>query len=205
MTQLTSSQKFVTRAVVASVVLIAGLSLAQAQTTGSEASEEETPSTKELHRGIIPLKDYGGDLATRSNLLGDWGGLRSDLAEKGIRFRGWLTPLLQDVVDGGASTGAEFGASVDLWGAVDFDRMGVIPGGLLVTRVESDVGNSTQTTAGTVMAPSFNSVIPVASQPDDDTLSITNLYYTQFFGQKFGTWVGRTDTLHNWAVTKFNA
>ncbi len=203
MTQLTSGQTFLTRAILSSVVLFAGLSLAQAQTTGSESGKEEIHSTKELHQGVIPLRDYGGDLATRSNLLGDWGGLRSELASKGIVFRGWLTPLLQDVVDGGASTGAEFGASVDLWGAVDFDRMGVIPGGLLVARVESDVGNSTLTTAGTIMAPSYNSVIPVANQPDDDTLSITNLYYTQFFGEKFGIWAGRTDTNHNANLGEF--
>lgn len=192
-----------TRAFVSSVVLFAGLSVAQAQTASPEVGKEETFSTKELHQGIIPLRDYSGDLATRSNLLGDWGGLRSDLAKKGVVFRGWLTPLLQDVADGGADTGTEFGASIDLWGALDFDRMGVIPGGLLVTRVESDVGDSTLTSAGTVQAPSYNSVLPVASKPDDNTLSITNFYYTQFFGEKFGAWVGRTDTHHNANLGEF--
>ena len=203
MIRLIPVHMFVRRIVTLSVIVLAAPSFALGQSTGAEAGKEETHSTKELHQGIIPLKDYGGDLATRSNLLGDWGGQRSELAKKGIVFRGWLTPLLQDVADGGADTGSEFGASVDLWGAVDFDRMGVIPGGLLVARVESDVGNSTLTTAGTIMAPSYNSALPVANQPDDDTLSITNLYYTQFFGEKFGIWVGRTDTHHNANMGEF--
>lgn len=174
-----------------------------ADVTGSSADKEETPDTRELHQGLLPLRDYGGDFTTRSNLSGDWGGLRTDLAEKGFLFRGWLTPLLQGVVAGGADRGPELGASGDLWAAIDFDRMGLIPGGLLVSRVESDIGNSTLTTAGTIMAPSYNSVIPVAGQPDDDTLSLTNLYYTQFFGKKFGAWVGRTDTHHNANLGEF--
>ena len=104
------------------VVLFAMPSLARGQDTGTATDEDAVPNTKELHRGIIPLRDYSGDLGERSNLLGDWGGLRRDLAEKGILFRGWLTPLLQSVADGGASTDTEFGASMDFWAAVDFDR-----------------------------------------------------------------------------------
>jgi porin len=179
------------------VVLFAMPSLARGQDTGTATDEDAVPNTKELHRGIIPLRDYSGDLGERSNLLGEWGGSRRDLAEKGILFRGWLTPLLQSVADGGASTDTDFGASMDFWAALDLDRMGVIPGGLLVARVESDVGDSTTNAAGTVIPPHYNSSLPIAGAVDDDNLSVSSLYYTQFLGERFGAWIGRTDTHHN--------
>ena len=116
MIQFTTWHIFVRRIVALSMIFLAAPSLAPGQTTGSGAGKEEAYDTKELHQGILPLKDYTGDLKTRSHLLGDWGGLRSELAKKGIVFRGWLTPLLQGVAEGGAETGSEFGASMDFWG-----------------------------------------------------------------------------------------
>ena len=77
---LISVHMFVRRIVALSAIVLAAPLLAPGQASGAEVAKEEAYSTKELHQGVIPLKDYGGDLATRSNLLGDWGGLRSELA-----------------------------------------------------------------------------------------------------------------------------
>jgi len=185
------------------VILWAAPTLVFGQTTGSDAKDEQEPSAKERHGGIIPLRDFAGDLSSRANLLGDWGGLRSDLARKGVNFRGSLTPLLQSVADGGAEDDTAFGASGDLWAALDLHRMGLIPGGLVVMRAEWDVGDSVLKSAGTIMAPSYNAILPVANELDDDTLSITSLYYTQFFGEQFGVWFGRSDTHHNANLGEF--
>jgi carbohydrate-selective porin OprB len=35
--------------------------------------------------GLLPVPDYGGDLLNRSRLTGDWGGRRTDLANKGVQ------------------------------------------------------------------------------------------------------------------------
>ena len=177
--------------------------IALSQTSGSDADTSQEPSAKERHGGILPLKDFGGDLSSRAYLLGDWGGRRSELARKGINFRGSLTPLLQNVADGGAEEDTAFGASGDLWAALDLHRMGLIPGGLIVMRAEWDVGESVLKSAGTIMAPSYNAILPVANELEDDTLSITSLYYTQFFGEQFGVWFGRSDTHHNANLGEF--
>ncbi len=116
---------------------LAAPTLAFGQTSGSGDEGSQEPSTKALHGGILPLRDFGGDLSSRANLLGDWGGLRTDLAKKGIRFRGWLTPNFQRVADGGSEDDTAFGASGDFWSALDFHRMGVIPGGLLTIPLAS--------------------------------------------------------------------
>jgi len=34
----------------------------------------------------LPTPDYSGDFLTRSTFTGDWGGVRNDLAKKGITF-----------------------------------------------------------------------------------------------------------------------
>lgn len=178
--------------------------LAFSQDADSESGEESQHSNiKELHSGIIPIRDFGGDLSSRGFLLGDWGGLRTDLANKGIRFKSSLTPNLQSVTSGGLKDDTAFGASGDFWTALDFDRMGVIRGGLLVMRVEYDVGNSIVKNTGALMSPSYNAIIPVSSELDRDTLTITNLYYTQFFGKQFGAWFGRTDNHHNVNLGEF--
>ena len=36
--------------------------------------------------GILHLPDYSGDLGERNFLLGDFGGSRDSLAEKGVQF-----------------------------------------------------------------------------------------------------------------------
>ena len=36
-------------------------------------------------KGILPVPDYSGDLRSRSYLTGDWGGVRSEWADKGFQ------------------------------------------------------------------------------------------------------------------------
>ena len=43
----------------------------------------EDSGAKAMHGGILPLDTFGGDLSERRYLLGDWSGLRTDLAKKG--------------------------------------------------------------------------------------------------------------------------
>jgi len=46
-----------------------------------------------------PEKPYSGDIWHRSTLTGDWGGVRNDLAAKGITFDMSLTQVGQGVVE----------------------------------------------------------------------------------------------------------
>jgi carbohydrate-selective porin OprB len=58
---------------------------------------------------------YSGDLLSRSTLTGDWGGLRNDLANKGITFDASVTQIEQGVVSGGKDQQGEYGGRVDFW------------------------------------------------------------------------------------------
>ena len=188
-------------AFVLTLFVVPAIAFGQTAGSGDEGSQE--PSTKDLHGGILPPINYGGDLPSRDFLLGDWGGLRTDLANKGIRFRGWLTPNFQRVADGGTKDDTAFGASGDIWSAIDFHQMDVIPGGLLTMRFEFDVGKSVTKAAGTILPPNYNSILPLSGETDRDMVSLSSLYYTQFLGEKFGVWFGRSDTHHNANLGEF--
>jgi porin len=47
--------------------------------------------------------DYGGDLAHRPALTGDWGGVRQDLMDHGVKFDLNLTQTLQGNISNGVS------------------------------------------------------------------------------------------------------
>src|SRR5687767_3242980 len=52
---------------------------------------------------------YSGALLTRSTLSGDWGGLRNELAAKGVTIDMSLTQAVQGIVHGGKGTGWQYG------------------------------------------------------------------------------------------------
>ncbi len=191
-------------AVLGVVALAATPGQVPAQTADSKTDDlGEERGTKAMHGGILPLEKFGGELSERGYFLGDWGGLRTDLAEKGIRFRGSLTPTFQSIEEGGTDENSGFSQSGDIWVALDFHRMGLIPGGLLVARAEFDNGRTVNGKAGILMAPSYNALIPVSGEAGRDVFSLTNLYYTQFLSEKFGVWFGRADNHHNASLNEF--
>jgi len=51
---------------------------------------------------------YSGDLWTRPTLTGDWGGLRNDLARKGVTFDMSLTQIGMGVISGGKDIAWEY-------------------------------------------------------------------------------------------------
>lgn len=171
------------------------------QTESSDSTQNLSAST--AHKTMRRLENYGSGLFSRAYLTGDWGGARSGLARKGVSFRLDFTNVLQSVLHGGAERGTEFGMSVDFWAKVDLERMELIPGGSLTFRVEGDVGNSIITQAGTIMAPNYNALFPIANELNDNDLTVTNLYYTQFFGEHFGVFLGRFDTFHDGNLAEF--
>jgi porin len=183
------------------VVLVMASSAGQAAderpTIGSDASGHESQA-----EGILPLRDYSGDLWSRSVLTGDWGGVRSSLAGKGISGDLSFATLLQGVADGGADQETRAGTSMDLWAHIDFMRMGLIPGGLLTVRAEGDFGDSVLSEAGTITAINYGALMPIGTL-NEDTVALTNLYYTQFIGKQFGVFAGRFDTFHDGMVMEF--
>jgi carbohydrate-selective porin OprB len=118
--------------------LIITASNASAQEAHVDHADSSVRSDSEAHTGgILPIPEYSGDLGSRKFLLGDWGGSRTDLANKGVQFDLSFTQVFQGIVDGGDEQASRYGGKLVSHTNLDFDRMDFIPGGLLLVTTES--------------------------------------------------------------------
>ena len=83
-----------------------------------------------------------GDFRYRTQLSGDWGGLRTDLARHGFFFDLYSTSAYQDVASGGLKTGKTSIQNTQLSINVDTGRAGLWPGGVFHITLESRYGSS---------------------------------------------------------------
>jgi hypothetical protein len=73
---------------------------------------------------------------------------------------------------------------------VDFDRMGLIPGGLLQMRAVSRYGNSVNGISGSLIPVNADATHPTTSALDDDVgLWLPVINYTQFLSETFTRWL----------------
>ena len=142
---------------------------------------------------IQELPDYTGDLSTRKFLTGDWGGTRTELAEKGIFIDLGLTQVFLGNAHGGKNTAdsAEYSGSCDLTLKFDTARMGLWPGGLLTLRAETWFGHNLHGDAGSIMTVNSDALFPVPGDSGKTTLS--EFYFAQALSEKFVLVFGKMD------------
>ena len=147
-------------------------------------------------QGLLPVPDYSGELMTRNRVTGDWGGTRTELANKGVQFDVTFTQVLQSVVDGGLNSTTRYSGSLDYVLTLDLMRMGVMPGAMVKFRGESRFGNSVNDDSGSILPVNTDAFFPLTSPLEEDiAITITNLTYYQFLSEQFGVVVGKIDTL----------
>ena len=183
-----NSVKMFVRCMAAVLLLGAAILLAPAP----DALADDAPAKSS---GILPLDDYSGDFAKRSYLLGDFGGKRTEWAKKGFTFDIDYNQYFQAVTDGGVDTDSEYGGTIDYNINIDFDRMGLIPGGLLQMRAVSRYGNSVNGISGSLIPVNTDATHPTTSPSDEDVgLWLPVINYTQFLSEKFALGFGKYDT-----------
>jgi porin len=183
-------------------VLTVGMGLfpvaALGQTTQPDAPDAVSPPAPRptAPQGLLPIPDYSGDLLHRQYLTGDWGGTRTDLANKGVQFDVNFTQVVQSVVDGGRDTDTRYGGTLDYNLTLDLQQMGVMPGAIVKFRAESRYGESANGIAGPILPVNTDGFFPLTDGLDDAiAFTITNLTYIQFLSPKLGVLVGKIDTL----------
>jgi carbohydrate-selective porin OprB len=82
-----------------------------------------------------------GSFSDRTQLTGDWGGARTDLARRGFFFDLYSTTALQDVTSGGLKTGTAVVQNTQLSINVDTQRAGLWSGGLIHFTAQSRYGD----------------------------------------------------------------
>jgi len=179
-----------TNAKIAAAVLLLVMAVMFFTAPSAQADDAQAKSS-----GILPLPDYAGDFVKRSYLLGDFGGKRTEWAKKGFTFDIDYNQYFQAVTDGGADTGSEYGGTIDYNINIDFDRMGLIPGGLLQMRAVSRYGRSVNGISGSLIPVNTDATHPTTSPMDEDVaLWLPVINYTQFLSEKFALGFGKYDT-----------
>ena len=116
-----------------------------AQETGSAQSAAKST---EAEATLFPIPDYKGDLWTRPRLTGDWGGLRTTLANKGLQFEIDTVHIFQHVTDPGKDRTGRYGGSADYTLKFDTGKAGLWPGGFLKLHGETSFGHGVNGSTG---------------------------------------------------------
>jgi porin len=154
---------------------------AQALSKPREAPPTATPR-------LVDWVDYTGDLWHRAALTGDWGGLRQDLMDKGIRFDMNLTQALQGNWAGGVSKRSWYQGDMRYDIDVDTGAAGLWPGGLFHVRGETPYGRNNNLSSGALLPVNTDALYPV---PGDNLTCLSEAYYVQFVAPWLGFMAGK--------------
>ncbi|MDT4290346.1 carbohydrate porin [Methylomonas sp. MO1] len=135
---------------------------------------------------------WGGDLASRERLTGAWGGIRDDMAKKGVVLDANMLLLPGGVATGGRETGADFWGSVDYSLNLDTGKMGLWPGGFFKFEGISSFGNTLYNEAGAMIPTNMSSLHPGFNQPSSGLMEAS---YTQFLSEHAGVMMGKLNLL----------
>jgi porin len=153
-----------------------------------------------LEAGETPsLTPYSGDIWRRSTLSGDWGGLRSEMAAKGVTIDMSLTTAAQGIVGGGKHAGWQYsGGRGDLILNLDTQKLGLWPGGFLNFEAEGNfipadrLLKSINGRTGGLMPVNSSQFYPTTA---GDNFNLPSLNFTQFLSPYFGLTIGKYATL----------
>jgi porin len=165
-----------TATIIGTILLLLGISF------GAQLGAEEAP----------PTNPYSGDFRTRSTLSGDWGGLRNELAAKGVTLDMSITQAGQGVVGGGKNGAWEYGGRGDLILNLDSTKLGLWPGGFFNIEMEGNWASSVNPKTGALMPVNSNQLYPLAP---GDIFGVPAWYFTQFFSPYFGLTIGKFATI----------
>jgi porin len=152
---------------------------------------EDKPQPAEMPSIIAELPDYSGDLWERSHLTGGWGGVRTDLARRGLLFDLDLEQTIQGHGNGGKDLNGAFrySGSVDFRLKLDTARMQLWPGGLFELHAESKFGDFLNRKVGSQV--NDDALFPLPGEPE---LMLSHVTFTQALSENFAVFVGKLDT-----------
>src|SRR5262249_29128505 len=168
------------------------LALAFVCWSGTTPAEDVSNQPAKQQEGtLFPVPDYGGDLWHRSRLTGDWGGLRTKLANHGVQLEMDITHYFQDVAAGGVNTTGRYIGAAEIVLKLDSQKMGLWPGGFLFVRGEAAFQHDVNKATGAIMPVNTE---PILEAPNRDDMILPHVVLTQFLSEKFGVALGKLDT-----------
>ncbi len=132
---------------------------------------------------------WGGDLASRPRLTGDWGGVRDDLGKKGVVFDLDLYWTPQTITSGGKDTSGGNWSNAVAALNVDTQKAGLWPGGFFKIQTVTSFGHSIYRDTGALVPGNEAWALPSL----EAETGLQNFTLTQLFSPKFGVIAGKID------------
>jgi porin len=148
---------------------------------------------------------WGGDLESRARLTGNWGGVRDDMAKKGVVLDMDVYWMPQKITSGGRDSASGDWGNAILTLNVDTQKLGLWPGGFFKLQTVTSFGDTLLKETGSIVPANLSWMLPTIT-PDTGVQELT---YTQFLSQHFGVFLGKinaiapTNVLHGDYTTGF--
>ena len=122
---------------------------------------------------------YGGSWTEWPKATGDWGGVRTSLADKGITLDFGITQIVQENMAGGADTNGaiKYSGSANLELKLDTGKMGLWQGGTFVFHGEPVWGRGVNRHVGSLMPVNFDAFMPGGN--DSCEMALSEFYFQQ--------------------------
>jgi porin len=134
---------------------------------------------------------YGGDLASRPRLTGDWGGVRDDMAKKGLTLDLDLYWMPQKITGGGKdNSGASWGNAITTL-TLDTTKAGLWPGGFFKLQTVTSFGDNVLSDTGAIVPANLSWLLPSIQTGT----GVQEMSYTQFFSPQFAVQLGKINTI----------
>ena len=166
-----------------------------AQEKPADGADLERPLEVEPLSGRV--NPFEGDLWTRSYILGDWGGRRSRLAERGLSLDLLGTQFYQGVASGGREQAWEYGGKIDYLANLDGGKFGLWQGFFVNMHAETRFGTSVNGIDGLLTPSNIAMQFP---EPDTSITAITGLKFVQALSENFVLFMGKLNTLDEYPV-----
>jgi porin len=149
---------------------------------------------------------WGGDLDSRPRLTGDWGGVRDDMARKGVMLDLDAYWMPQAIVSGGKDEEGESWGNVVATLNIDTGKAGFWKGGHFKVQTVTSFGDNVSRDTGAMVPANITWMLPSATGTDTGLQELT---YTQFLSQHSAVFLGKinsiapTNVLHGDYTTGF--
>jgi porin len=128
----------------------------------------------------------------RSQLTGDWGGVRSKLQKKGVTFNFEWTQFYQGLAAGTGSKTFDYGGRLDALIDLDTGKLGLWKGGGLHTHLEYRYGYLPAFRGGALWPVNTGEILPLGSK---DTVVASSLYLSHQFGDRTSLLIGKINVV----------
>ena len=152
-----------------------------------------TLSTVAARAQMGPPPNYSGDFWTRSTLTGDWGGLRNELATKGMTFDLSATQVEMGVINGGRNQSWNYAGRYDFLFNLDTQKAGLWRGGFFTLEAEGNWGSRINRDTGALIPVDSNDIYPTPGE--NSPIDLPNVSYAQFVSPHLGFFLGKIATV----------